>query len=233
MSDPVPHRRVVSRDDWVAARGALLAKEKALTRAQDRLAAERRRLPWQKVEKDYVFVTPSGTAGLADLFDGRRQLIVYHHMLGPADPDPCSGCGMVGDQIPHLAHLHARDTSLVFVSRAPLVEIEAFRARMGWQMPWVETVDEFGADFDVPRYFGLNVFFRNRGDIFRTWFTKGRGVETLGTTWTLLDVTPLGRQETWEDAPEGIPQEPAHVWIRLHDEYAADDASAAAAGAGR
>ncbi len=226
MSDQIPHQHVVSRQEWTAAREVLLAKEKELTQAHDRLAAERRRQPWEKVEKDYVFVTPSGKSGLAGLFDGRRQLIVYHHMLKPADPNPCSGCGMVGDQIPHLAHLHARDTSLVFVSRAPLHEIEAFQARMGWQMPWVETTDDFGADFDVPKYFGVNVFIRDGSDIFRTYFTKGRGVETLGTAWTLLDLTPLGRQETWEDAPAGTPQEAAHEGLRLHDEYGTDDPSA-------
>lgn len=226
MTDQIPHQRVVSRKEWTAAREVLLAKEKELTQAHDQLAAERRRQPWEKVENDYVFVTPSGKSGLAGLFAGRRQLIVYHHMLKPADPNPCSGCGMVGDQIPHLAHLHARDTSLVFVSRAPLHEIEAFRARMGWQMPWVETTDDFGADFGVPKYFGVNVFIRDGSDIFRTYFTKGRGVETLGTVWTLLDLTPLGRQETWEDAPAGTPQKPAHEGLRLHDEYATDDPSA-------
>jgi len=160
-------------------------------------------------------ITPSCRAGLAELFDGRRQLIVYPHMLKPDDPDPCAGCGMVGDQMPHLAHLHARDTSLVFVSRAPLDQIEAFKARMGWQMPWVETTD----DFDVPEYFGLKVFIRDGGEIFRTYFTKGRGVEELGTAWRLLDLTPLGRQETWEDAPDGTPQEKPRQWLRQHDEY--------------
>lgn len=224
MTDRIPHQQTVSRDDWNAAREKLLAKEKELTHAHDRLAAERRQMPWQKVEKEYAFLTPSGKAGLEDLFDGRRQLIVYHHMLKPDDPDPCAGCGMVGDQMPHPAHLHARDTALVFVSRAPLDQIEAFKARMGWQMPWVETTDDFGADFDVPKYFGLNVFIRDGGEIFRTYFTKGRGVEDLGTAWRLLDLTPMGRQETWEDAPAGTPQTQAHQWLRLHDEY--DNASA-------
>ena len=206
--------------DWQAALAALRAEEKALTRAHDRLAAERRRLPWQPVRKSYAFETPQGPVGLADLFEGRRQLIVYHHMLRPADPDPCSGCGMVGDQIPNLAHLYARDTSLVFVSKAPLSEIEAFRARMGWAMPWVETTDDFNADFGVKGGFGLNVFIREGEDVYRTYFTSGRGVETLGTAFTLLDLTPLGRQETWEDAPEGVAQTPPYEWWRLHDEYA-------------
>lgn len=126
---------------------------------------------------------------------------------------------MVGDQIPHLAHLHQRDTSLVFVSRAPSAEIEAFKERIGWTMPWFSTMDSFNADFDVTTGFGLNVFIRDGSDIYRTYFTTGRGVETLGTIWTLLDLTPLGRQETWEDAPEGTPQTPPYEWWRLHDEY--------------
>lgn len=212
-------RTIVSRAEWLAARELLLKEEKALTRAHDRLAAVRRRLPWERVEKAYLFRGPQGEAGLVDLFDGRRQLIVYHHMLKPADPAPCEGCGMVGDQIPHLAHLHARDTSLVFVSRAPSDEIEAFRKRMGWSMPWFSTTDSFNADFGVTDGFGLNVFYRDGGDIYRTYFTTGRGVETLGTVWTLLDLTPLGRQETWEDSPEGTPRTAPYDWWRLHDEY--------------
>lgn len=212
-------RRVVSGDEWHRALQELRAREKELTRAHDRLAAERRRGPWMRVVKDYVFEGPAGTISLEGLFDGRRQLIVYHHMLKPADPSPCQGCGMVGDQIPHLAHLHQRDTSLVFVSRAPSAEIEAFKERIGWTMPWFSTMDSFNADFDVTTGFGLNVFIRDGSDIYRTHFTTGRGVETLGTIWTLLDLTPLGRQETWEDAPEGTPQTPPYEWWRLHDEY--------------
>ena len=126
---------------------------------------------------------------------------------------------MVADQIPHLAHLHARDTSLVFVSKAPFAEIEALKARMGWTLPWVETVDNFNADHDVTGGFGLNVFYRDGQDIYRTYFTTGRGLETLGTVWTLLDLTPLGRQENWEDAPEGTPQTKPYHWWRRHDEY--------------
>jgi predicted dithiol-disulfide oxidoreductase (DUF899 family) len=190
-----------------------------LTREHDRLAAERRRTPWLRVEKSYAFSGPAGRASLVDLFDGRRQLIVYHHMLKPADPDPCSGCGMVGDQIPHLSHLRQRDTSLVFVSRAPIAEIEAFRKRMGWSIPWFETADDFNSDFDVTDGFGLNVFYRSADSVYRTYITSGRGVETLGTTWTLLDLTPLGRQEIWEDSPAGTPQTKPYDWWRLHDEY--------------
>lgn len=212
-------RRIVPLESWHREREALLAKEKAHTRAGDKLAAERRRLPWVKVEKDYVFRGRVGEARLHDLFEGRRQLIVYHHMLRPADPAPCSGCGMVGDQIPHLAHLHQRDATLVFVSRAPLPEIEAFRARMGWSMPWYETADSFNTDFDVDGGFGVNVFYRSGTDIYRTYFTTGRAAETLGTVWTFLDLTPLGRQETWEDSPAGTPQTAPYQWWRLHDEY--------------
>ncbi len=211
---------IVDRDAWAAAHDAFRSREKEATRSLDALAAARRRLPWQKVTGDYVFRGPSGEAGLADLFDGRRQLIVYHHMLKPADPAPCAGCGMVGDQIPHLAHLHQRDTSLVFVSKAPVAEITVFRNRMGWQVPWYETTDDFNADHSVEGGFGLNVFLREQDDIYRTYFTTGRGVEALGTTWTFLDVTPFGRQETWEDAPQGTPQTAPYRWWRLHDAYA-------------
>lgn len=213
-------RRVVSPEDWHQAREALLAKEKAHTRASDRLAAERRNLPWTKVAGGYRFGAPTGPAGLADLFEGRRQLIVYHHMLKPADPSPCVGCGMVGDQIPHLAHLHQRNTTLAFVSRAPVTEIEAFKRRMGWTMPWYSTGDSFNPDHGVNGGFGVNVFYRDGANIYRTYFTTGRAVEALGTIWAFLDLTPLGRQETWEDAPEGTPQTPPYQWWWLHDEYA-------------
>ena len=130
---------------------------------------------------------------------------------------------MVADQIPHLAHLHARGTSLVFVSKAPIAEIDALKARMGWALSWVETVDSFNADHGVTGGFGLNVFYRDGDDIYRTYFTTGRGLETLGTVWTLLDLTPLGRQENWEDAPAGAPQTEPYHWWRRHDEYGTAD----------
>lgn len=212
-------RRTVSPDAWRDELADLREAEKDLTRAQDRLAARRRRMPWTKVDGDYAFAGPEGTGTLADLFDGRAQLIVYHHMLKAADPSPCEGCCMVADQMPHLSHLHARNTTLVFVSKAPISEIEAFRKRMGWSMPWYETRDNFNADFDVTSGFGLNVFYRDGADIYRTYYTTGRGVETLGTVWTLLDLTPLGRQEDWEDAPEGTPQTRPYQWWRRHDAY--------------
>ncbi len=218
-------RRVASPVEWRKAREEILVKEKAHTRAGDRLAAERRRLPWVKVEKSYAFEGPAGKVRLPDLFEGRRQLIVYHHMLKPADPDPCSGCGMVGDQLPHLSHLNQRDTTLVFVSRAPTGEIEAFKKRMGWTMPWFSTADSFNPDFDVEGGFGVNVFYRDGEDVYRTYFTTGRAAEMFGTIWAFLDLTPLGRQETWEDSPAGTPQTKPYGWWRLHDKYGAQSVS--------
>lgn len=212
-------RRTLSPELWRRELADLRLEEKELTKAQDRLAAKRRRLPWTKIDKDYAFTGPDGSAGLVDLFSDYAQLIVYHHMLKPNDPSPCEGCCMVADQIPHLSHLRARNTALVFVSTAPIKEIEAFRAHMGWPVPWYETQDSFNGDFDVTSGFGLNVFYRDDTDIYRTYYTTGRGVETLGTVWTLLDLTPLGRQENWEDAPEGTPQTAPYQWWRRHDAY--------------
>jgi predicted dithiol-disulfide oxidoreductase (DUF899 family) len=153
-------------------------------------------------------------------------------MFGPNAEQGCSGCSMVADQIPHLAHLHARDTSFVLVSRAPLATIEPFRRRMGWTLPWYSSFDsDFNVDFGVspetPRVgeyqdgeiFGLSVFLRDGDRVYRTYFTNGRGVEHLGTVWTLLDVTPFGRQEDWEDTPEGRPQTSRYEWWRHHDRY--------------
>jgi predicted dithiol-disulfide oxidoreductase (DUF899 family) len=221
---------VVFEAEWQAARGKLLIKEKAETRARDALAAERRRLPMVKVEKNYVFDGPNGKARLVDLFGGRRQLILYHFMFAPGVsgwPDAgCDGCSFFVDQIPHLAHLHARNTSLVLVSRAPLAKINRYKRRMGWTVPWFSSAgSDFNVDFglttDEGETFGLSVFLRDGKTVYRTYFTDGRGVETLGTVWTFLDVTPLGRQETWEDSPKGWPQTAPYVWWRRHDEYGA------------
>jgi predicted dithiol-disulfide oxidoreductase (DUF899 family) len=223
---------VVSADEWQAARDALLVKEKKATRAADALAAERRRLPMVEIEKDYVFDGPEGKASLLDLFEGRSQLLLYHFMFGPNQNEGCSGCSMVVDQLPHLAHLHARDTSFALVSRAPLERIEPFRERMGWTVPWYSSFEgDFNVDFGVSpetpqvgvyqdgETFGLSVFLRDGDRIYRTYFTNGRGVEHLGTVWTLLDLTPFGRQEDWEDTPEGRPQAPRYEWWRHHDRY--------------
>ena len=220
--------QVVSRDEWKAAREELLVKEKEATRARDALAAERRRLPMVRIEKDYVFEGPEGKASLLDLFDGRRQLIIYHFMFAPGVegwPEAgCPGCSLFVDNIGHLAHLHARDTSLVLISRAPLANIESYKERMGWSVPWFSSFgSDFNSDFrvttDEGETFGLNVFLRDGDRVFRTYYTDGHGVEALGSNWTFLDLTPLGRQENWEDSPEGWPQSPPYEWWRRHDEY--------------
>lgn len=187
-------------------------------RARDALAAERRRLPMLEVERDHAFEGPDGPATLRDLFDGRSQLIVYHFMLAP-DQEQCTGCSMFVDNLVDLAHLNARDTTLVLVSTSPLQRIEAVKRRMGWDVPWFSSGSEFNADMGVGRGFGLNVFLRDDERILRTYFTSGRGVEAIGSVWSLLDATPFGRQETWQDAPAGTPQTPPYGWWRLHDEY--------------
>jgi predicted dithiol-disulfide oxidoreductase (DUF899 family) len=221
--------QVVSQAEWQAARDKLLVKEKAATHARDALAADRRRLPMVRIDKEYVFEGPNGKAGLLDLFDGRRQLILYHFMFAPGvggwPTAGCPGCSMVVDNLGHPTHLHARDTFLVLVSHAPLAQIEPYKARMGWTVPWFSSFGtDFNADFGVTigqgETFGLSVFLRDDDSVFRTYFTSGRGVEALGSNWTFLDLTPLGRQEDWEDSPEGWPQTPRYEWWRRHDEYA-------------
>jgi predicted dithiol-disulfide oxidoreductase (DUF899 family) len=215
---------VVSPQEWKTAREELLVKEKELTRARDALAAERRRMPRMAVERDYRFEGPGGPASLLDLFGGRRQLIVYRFFFEPGVagwPDTgCRGCSMVADQVAHVAHLNARATTLVFVSRAPQADIERWRTRMGWDVPWYTLTDDFDADFDVAEWHGTNAFYRDDdGRIFRTYFVDKRGDEAMGGTWSYLDVTALGRQELWEDSPDGYPQTQAYGWWNLHDEY--------------
>ena len=214
----------VSAQEWEAARQQLLVKEKEITRARDALAAERRRMPWLAVEKKYEFEGPKGKASLRDLFEGRHQLIVYRAFYEPGVfgwPDhACRGCSMVADQVAHLAHLNARDTTLVFASRAPQADIARLKARMGWEMiPWYTVTDSFDADFGVGEWHGTNVFFRDGDRIFRTYFINNRGDEQMGGTWNYLDITPLGRQEEWEDSPAGYPQTPTYKWWNWHDSY--------------
>ena len=216
---------VVSAKEWEAARQQLLVKEKANTRARDALAAERRRMPWMAVEKSYAFEGPGGKASLVDLFAGRRQLILYRAFFEPGVfgwPDhACRGCSMVADQVAHVAHLNARDTTLVFASRAPQADIARLKARMGWEMiPWYTVTDSFDKDFDVDEWHGTNAFIRgDDGTVYRTYFVDARGDEQMGGTWNYLDITPLGRQEEWEDSPDGYPQTPPYQWWHLHDEY--------------
>ncbi|MCO4318229.1 DUF899 family protein [Phyllobacterium sp. 21LDTY02-6] len=217
---------VVSPQEWEAAWQQMLVKEKAHSRARDALAAERRRMPWLAVEKTYEFDGPNGRASLLDLFEGRRQLIVYRAFHEPGVfgwPDhACRGCSMVADQVAHVAHLNARDTTLVFASRAPQADITRLKAKMGWaNIPWVTITDDFDADFGVDEWHGTNVFYRDGERIFRTYFINNRGDEQMGGTWNYLDITPLGRQEVWEDSPQGYPQTPAYKWWNWHDSYEA------------
>jgi predicted dithiol-disulfide oxidoreductase (DUF899 family) len=217
---------IVSPQEWETAREQLLVKEKELTRARDALAAERRRMPWTKVEKDYRFEGPDGPASLLDLFAGRRQLIVYRHFYeaGVANfPEAgCPGCAFGADQVSHLAHLNARDTTLASVSRAPQEDIARYAARMGWeQIPWYTLTDDFDLDHGVDEWHGTNAFIRDGDDVFRSYFINNRGDEAMGTTWSYLDLTALGRQEEWEDSPDGYPQTPPYQWWHRHDEYPA------------
>ncbi len=214
---------IVSSQEWDAARDELLVEEKKLMRARDALAAKRRRMPRLLIEKDYRFEGPDGDVGLEDLFEGRPQLIIYRFFFEPGvhgwPESGCRGCSFGADQVAHLAHLNARNTTLAFVSRAPQADIERYRARMGWQVPWYTLTDDFDADHGVDEWHGHNAFLRDDGQIFRTYFTNSRGDEAIGTTWSYLDLTALGRQEDWEDSPEGYPQEPPYAWWNLHDEY--------------
>ena len=213
---------IVSEKEWEEARENLLVQEKEVTRARDALAAARRRMPWTAVEKAYEFDGPDGKASLLDLFEGRRQLVVYRAFFEPGVngwPDhACIGCSLMADQVAHPAHLHARDTTLAFASRAPQTDIQRMKARMGWDvLPWYTITDSFDADFGVGEWHGTNAFIREDDRIFRTYFLNDRGDEALGSTWGYLDITALGRQEEWEDSPEGYPQTPPYRWWRYHD----------------
>jgi predicted dithiol-disulfide oxidoreductase (DUF899 family) len=229
---------IVSPDEWLAARKQLLVKEKELTRLRDRLAAERRALPWVKIEKPYVFEGPGGKETLADLFDGRSQLIIKHFMLGPGWTEGCVGCSFELDHVDGiLVHLEQRDVSYVAVSRAPLPEIEAFKERMGWHIKWVSSAgSDFNYDFHVSftpeeidkgkGYYnyemrkigidemsGRSVFHKDRtGEVFHTYSSFGRAGEDLLGTYRLLDLVPKGRDETG-------PNRNLSDWVRHHDRY--------------
>ena len=221
---------IVSAHEWEAAHRELLVKEKQLTRARDALAAQRRRMPWTAVEKHYEFEGPDGTVDLLGLFEGRRQLVVYRAFFEPGvhgwPEHACRGCSMVADNVGHIAHLNARDTTLVFASRAPQPDIARVKERMGWRMPWYTIVPgtqgTFDVDFGVDQWHGTNAFIRVAGEpdrVYRTYFVNNRGDEALGSSWSYLDITALGRQETWEDSPPGYPQSPPYEWWNWHDEY--------------
>jgi len=223
QEDSMNRPQVVSAQDWQVARDALLVKEKELTHALDALAAERRRLPMVRLDADaYQFTAPDGsTVPLAGLFDGKRQLVIYHFMMEPGQDWTCGGCSTFTDNLPHYAqsHLAARDTRLILMARAPLTEIEVLRQRMGWTLPWYSSIrTTFNDDMGL-QAFGLSVLLRDGDEVFRTYFTTGRGVDRLRFDFSLLDLTPYGRQEAWEDSPEGWPQDPTMSWLRLHDEY--------------
>jgi predicted dithiol-disulfide oxidoreductase (DUF899 family) len=217
---------IVSQQDWEAAREQLLVKEKAFTRSRDALAAERRRMPWMAVEKKYEFEGPQGKVSLVDLFEGRPQLILYRAFFEPGvfgwPEHACRGCSLGADQVSHLAHLNARDTTLAYASRAPQADIARLKARMEWDMPWYTMTDSFDKDFGVDEWHGHNVFFRDGDQVFRTYFINARGDEAMGSLWSYLDITPLGRQETWEDSPEGYPQTEPYKWWNWHDNYDAE-----------
>jgi predicted dithiol-disulfide oxidoreductase (DUF899 family) len=225
----IEKHEVVSHEDWLKAHERLLVKEKELMRARDAMAAERRRMPWVAVETPYMFEGPKGKASLLDLFEGRRQLILYRAFFEPGVfgwPDhACRGCSLGADQVAHLAHLNARDTTLVYASRAPQADVARLKARMGWEkIPWYTITDSFDTDFGVAEYHGHNAFIRDGDKVFRTYFINVRGDEAMGTTWSYLDMTALGRQETWEDSPEGYPQTPTYKWWNWHDNYEAEAA---------
>ena len=215
---------IVSQKEWEASRQRLLVKEKSLTRTRDALAAERRRMPWMAVEKTYEFDGPKGKMSLLDLFEGRRQLIIYRAFFEPGvfgwPEHACRGCSMLADQVAHVAHLNARDTTLAFVSRAPQAQIQGLKQRMGWELiPWYTITDNFDKDFGVDQWHGTNAFVRDGERIYRTYFVNLRGDEAMGSTWSYLDITALGRQEEWEDSPEGSPQTPPYGWWNYHDAY--------------
>jgi len=237
----LPHPPIVSRAEWLAARRPLLAHEKELTKHYDRVAAERRRLPMVRLEKNYLFDTPEGQKSLGDLFEGRHQLIVYHFMFDPAWDKGCPGCTGYVDALGDLSMLAQRDTTFALSSRAPLAKLEAYKKQRDWNRPWFSS---FGSDFNYDFHVtldkkvapveynyrtkaellahqpgnepegeahGLSVFFRTDDDVVHhTYSAYARGVESLTDSYSLLDTTPFGRQEDWEDAPDGWPQKPTY-----------------------
>jgi predicted dithiol-disulfide oxidoreductase (DUF899 family) len=223
---------VVSHDEWLEARKQLLAKEKEFTRARDELTKQRQTLPWEPVESEYVFEGPNGKETLAELFDGRSQLIVYHFMFAPEDDVGCKSCSFWADNFnPNVVHLNARDVSFAAVSRAPYEKLQAYRQRMGWDFHWVSSGEtDFNFDYGVsftpeqqdeqlynygslpPRIAdreGLSVFARENGRIFHTYSAYARGIDLVNTAYNYLDLVPKGRDEG----------DQGQTWVRRHDEY--------------
>lgn len=225
VSQSVAWPDIVDESTWRRRLEQLLVREKELTAARDALAAERRRMPMTPVRSDYAFEGADGRLDLLEMFEGRKQLIVYRFFYAPDVENwpegACSGCSLFADSLTHPAHLNARDTTFAMVSTAPQERIANYRARMGWRdVPWYTMKDtDFEEDFDVPERFGFNVLVRDGSRVFRSYFANARASETLGPLFPLLDLTPLGRQETWEDSPAGRPQGDPYVWWDLHDQY--------------
>lgn len=238
----VPHPPIVSEGEWLAERKKLLAEERELTKHYDRVNSERRRLPMVKLEKGYSFDGPNGRLTLKDLFDGRRQLIVYHFMFDPSWEKGCSGCTSYVNSLGDLSLLKERDTTFVVVSRALFSRLQAYKSQMGWKIPWFSSFgSSFNYDFHVtldPKIapveynyrskdemaaakghsvemqgeaHGLSVFFRIDDEIFHTYSCYARGVESVTDSYRLLDLTPYGRQQDFEDSPPGFPQKPTYA----------------------
>ncbi len=237
---------VVTREEWLSARKELLEKEKQLTHQWEQVNADRRRLPMVAIDKDYTFESTEGSVTLTDLFEGRQQLIIYHFMFDPVWDEGCPGCSFLADNIGNLAHLHARDTTLILVSRSPVSKIEAYKKRMGWNIPWVSSLNnDFNYDFHVTidaqkgsteynykqtselgknwegwsgETPGISIFLKKGTEVFHTYSAYARGLEPLVGTLMYLDLTPFGRQEFWEQ-PEGRANANASSWWRRHDQY--------------
>jgi predicted dithiol-disulfide oxidoreductase (DUF899 family) len=237
VNQHLDQHRVVTRDEWLAARVQLLAREKEFTHLRDQLSQERRDLPWEAVEKDYTFESPAGQLTLSDLFAGKSQLIVYHFMFDENDEEGCEHCSFWADNFNGIdAHLRQRDVSFVAVSRAPLSKLQAFERRMGWTFPWVSSLaSDFNFDYQasftpasrergeayynytlgdpgMPNREGISVFYRDeQGAIFHTYSTHARGIDMVNGAYHFLDLTPKGRDEADHDDPQ--------YWVRHHDRY--------------
>jgi predicted dithiol-disulfide oxidoreductase (DUF899 family) len=236
----IPHPPIVSHDQWLEARKKLLAREKELTKQYDRVNAERRRLPMVKIEKNYMFEAPGGEQSLKDLFEGRRQLVIYHFMFDPSWEKGCPGCTLYANALGDLDLLHKSDATFAMVSRAPLIKLEAYKERQGWTMPWYSS---FGSDFNYDFHVtndekvapveynyrnkaeheaakspngisgeehGLSVFFSIGDEVFHTYSAYARGTEALTDARGMLDMTPYGRQREFEESPAGWPQKPTY-----------------------